>query len=370
MANIGTVRSSILREFTRKNPTLTAVGLSKQSTRIAPSKTSNAFVTTAPIVIHSEPMGDFEVDVLLRRHPEITADWQLPHCVTRIIPDWRTVINNEETLEHQVLVPVFLDKVQEGVKKLVDEKTRNRGDDGDLRTKHAQMVEKTDLRPDPLDIYIAKGSKSEFREIGPYYRSDWGLFSTLYNRNTHKNSEGNITECHNMLPAECKTSESFDITVLHQTNKPTHYKWKPVRQAIRYAKFAGPSRRNFTWIQTNEALVIMKIKYHDKDTSSAVDPSQSSQEQQPTPTDGSPVQPSTCSIQYKVIKWEVYWTHEHWANWNERKIPGPMTQHLGLMWVCWKAAFGDDDDLDNPPSGGTRSKTTLSIRTTKDSDKK
>lgn len=100
MANIGTVRSSILREFTRKNPTLTAVGLSKQSTRIAPSKTSNAFVTTAPIVIHSEPMGDFEVDVLLRRHPEITADWQLPHCVTRVIPDWGTVINNEEILEH------------------------------------------------------------------------------------------------------------------------------------------------------------------------------------------------------------------------------------------------------------------------------
>ena len=359
---MATMRSSILREFTKKNPILRKVGLSKQSTNIAPSKKANAHLAIAPIVIRSELMRDFEADVLLRRHPEITNEWQPPPCVTYGIPNWQTEFNNEETFEHQVFVPVIQIPSNAGLVKLGDDKTRNRGNDYDLRNKLAKMVEKTDLKPDPLGIHIGRGSKSQFRTIGPNYRSDWGLYSTLYNRNTHENSD-EITECFNLLPADSKTSESFKSEGLADTSMPTNSYWDPVRQVIRYAKFAGPSRRDFTWINTDEELTVIKIQYHDKDTtSSAVDPPQLSQEQQPTSTDVGPVQPDTCSIQYKVIKWEAYWTDAHWASWNERKIPGPMTQRLGVMWLCWKAAFGDDDDLDDPPSGGTRSRS-LAIRT-------
>lgn len=354
--NMANRTSTILREFTKRNFALSYYSLPTRSTSIRPSKRSDQFYATAPVISEVKEWVTFTTEVCLVRLPEVKENWQLPHHLRQDVPNWQTKIFNEETLEHQVINPTIQDPVNAALEHLIDLKIVNSHNEVDLRNKHARVIEKDDLVSGKLNIYIGRGSRSPFRELSASYRSDWGLYSTLYNRDIYEpfDSDHKVIICFNLLTGDTKHSGTFDSSQLEGTLDRYDEYWNPIRQVLRYSKFAGPSRRRFGYIITEKELVVMRFTYKNNNAASN---SRGSGVTQRAPTAVGPIDPDEYLMEYKVIKREDFWTEEHLKDWVENNVPGPMTMHLGSLWLCWKAAFGDDDQHDKPPSGGTRSQT-------------
>lgn len=241
----------------------------------------------------------------------------------------------------------------------------------DLYGKHLRMIGKP--KKDPLKpfereiIYLGRGSRSALREIGHKYKCDYGLFSHLYTPTTHpSDKDRGYNPCHNLLATETKHTGSFNWQgLLGQTNDRNSHHWDPVRQVIWYGKFSGSSSREFVYLLTNEELLVMKLRFHDKEAAKAT--GKNVQGSQPSSRDrgakavnmrDEKQAQAGCSVKYKRIEWVQNWDAENLKAFKEGKGGyGPMTINLAIFWLAWKAAFGDDEDYDTPPASNTRSQT-------------